>query len=104
MSRIVADIDRLEALARALDQTKHELERLGIRMRGYEAALGTDRVRRGVDRLVSNWSDVRERTTAELETIFELVRDAAAEYRALEREIAAAAGEGTLPASDPGGG
>lgn len=105
MPRIVADVDRLEALGQALLQTKRELELLGTRMRGYDAALGTDRIRHEVNRLVSTWSDVREWVTTELETVAASVRDAAAEYRALEQQIAAAAGQLTPPASEsPGGG
>lgn len=104
MSRIVVDVDRLEALGQALVQTKLELELLGTRMRGYDAALGTEGVRQGVERLISNWSDVRERVTDELQTVAEQVRAAAAEYRALEQEIASAAGQATPSASESSGG
>lgn len=89
--RIVVDADGLEALAQVLARTKREIELLGMRMDGYEAALGPERVRRSVDRLVSNWSDVQEKLTAELESISGLVSGAACEYRALEESIAAAA-------------
>jgi len=90
MPRIVVDAEDLEHLAEVLDQTKHELELLGTRMRTYDAALGDDRVRRGVDRVVSNWSDAREKVTSELETLENLLNDAAREYRAVEQEIVAA--------------
>jgi hypothetical protein len=90
MSRIVVDAGDLEYLAEVLDQTKHELELLGTRMRTYDTALGDDRVRRGVDRVISNWSDVREKVTSELETLKNLLSDAAREYRSVEQEIVAA--------------
>lgn len=66
----------------------------------YEPALGADRVRHAVNRIVSNWSDVKGKLTAELEEMAGLVSGVACEYRALEMQIAAAMRE--LPPGAPG--
>ena len=92
--RIVVDADDLDFLSEVLAQTKVELEQLGPRLSVYEAALGSDRVRRGVHRVISNWSDVREKILSELDAVAGLLHEAAGDYRALEQRIIAdAAGD-----------
>jgi hypothetical protein len=90
-ARIVVDPDELEGLAQALVRMKRDIETLGVRIAGYERALGPERVWRAVERLGSNWSDTREKVTAELEAISGLVMGAACSYHELEQRIAAAA-------------
>jgi hypothetical protein len=104
MPRLVVDADDLDYLREVICQTKLELEQLGFRMSAYEAALGSDRVRRGVHRVTSNWSDAREKVTAELESLAGLLRDAATEYRDVEQEIIAGAAGEPLTFPDTAGG
>jgi uncharacterized protein YukE len=102
MPRIVADAEELDALAQALGRLQKEIESIGARAAGYEAAgLGPERVSRAVGRVVSNWSDARERLTTELEAIAGLVAHAACCYRQTEQAVAgnfgADPGVGRLP-------
>ena len=102
MSRIVADADELDALARELSRLKREIETIGARLAGYESAgLGPERVRRAVDRAASNWSDAREKLTAELEAISGLVAGAACAYRETEHNLVGGFGNGTDPVDRP---
>jgi hypothetical protein len=103
--RIVVDADDLDYLREVLWQAKHELEQLATRISVYEAALGSDHVRRGVNRVISNWSDVREKVTTEMESLAGLLEAAANEYRNVEQGIVTEArGEQPLAFPDIAGG
>ena len=102
MSRIVADADELDALARELGRLKREIETIGARLAGYESAgLGPERVRRAVDRVASNWSDAREKLLDELEAISGLVAGAACAYRETDDRLAGGFGNGPQPVGGP---